>query len=352
MRSEHSRLLMTLLAMFALLTPSTPSPAQCTRDIDCKGDRVCVNGICIDPPVRAPQPSTPPERSHSNDAPPSGRLLPAHCPPKGSVVLLTKAMNDAFIKDFEKCDIVVEATFYKMGIENYKPGGYDTKGNATFQVLAHGEKPHAIFNNSYGTFAGTPKSRSGVLFDLKEGDKIRLRGAPIRYSTFGTKTAAVFHAESVSLQDVSSAHVSDVQAPVREDNAAKSDVSPPGLQATVPFRTGEAQALALVNDPISINSVEIKDWPSPEKLRKAQAKDDLAAMTALFRYSNSGDRDWLCVYRVTILDDKDQEIGSGERQAKLDKRQTSDTNGVKVNMRASAFERATKIHVAVEPRPK
>jgi len=29
-----------------------PAPVGCEKDNDCKGDRICVNRACVDPPVR------------------------------------------------------------------------------------------------------------------------------------------------------------------------------------------------------------------------------------------------------------------------------------------------------------
>jgi len=36
----------------ASATPATPCLTGCGKDTDCKGDRVCVNGACQDPPAR------------------------------------------------------------------------------------------------------------------------------------------------------------------------------------------------------------------------------------------------------------------------------------------------------------
>lgn len=51
---------------------SRQAHAECTKDIECKGDRVCVDGICVDPPTRAPDPglsAPPPEASTIVPAP-------------------------------------------------------------------------------------------------------------------------------------------------------------------------------------------------------------------------------------------------------------------------------------------
>jgi hypothetical protein len=36
-------------------TSATPCLTGCGKDTDCKGDRICVKGECVDPPPRAPQ---------------------------------------------------------------------------------------------------------------------------------------------------------------------------------------------------------------------------------------------------------------------------------------------------------
>jgi len=36
----------------AAATPATPRLTGCGKDTDCKGDRICVNGACQDPPSR------------------------------------------------------------------------------------------------------------------------------------------------------------------------------------------------------------------------------------------------------------------------------------------------------------
>lgn len=122
--------------------------------------------------------------------------LPTYCPPPGTVVPLTKAMNRSFVKDFKACDIVVEATFHKMGNQGFLLGRYDTKKNTTFQVLEPGGVAQSALGQSFGTFAGTPKVNSDILFQLKQGDLVLLRGAPLTPAFSGGDS--VFHAASVT----------------------------------------------------------------------------------------------------------------------------------------------------------
>lgn len=63
------------LALPALCLVVSAAPAalgQCTKDTDCKGDRVCVNGTCVEPPSsggRPSAPAAPAERSPAASAP-------------------------------------------------------------------------------------------------------------------------------------------------------------------------------------------------------------------------------------------------------------------------------------------
>ena len=121
------------------------------------------------------------------------------CPEAGKVVPLKKVMNSSFIKDYEKCDISVEVEFFKLGNDGYMLGQYNTSKNTTFQVLVPGEAPPINFGGlSFGYFAGVPKSKSDILFDLKKGDKIILRGSTFgTYSMNGNLVVGVFDAKSI-----------------------------------------------------------------------------------------------------------------------------------------------------------
>jgi hypothetical protein len=70
MRPRH--LLGVLLAAAALAAPGVAF-AQCTKDTDCKGDRVCERGTCVTPGERSQPPPPPP----LVEAPPPGPVRPA-----------------------------------------------------------------------------------------------------------------------------------------------------------------------------------------------------------------------------------------------------------------------------------
>jgi hypothetical protein len=124
----------------------------------------------------------------------------ADCPAPGTAVPIAKAMNPSFLKDFKGCDIAVEARFMKVGTPTGFRIGYDTKRNTTFQVLEPNGSPQSAFGESIGLFAAVPKDASDVLFQLKPGDLIVLRGSPIALSSkfrLGSAGAALFVATSV-----------------------------------------------------------------------------------------------------------------------------------------------------------
>jgi len=107
-------------------------------------------------------------------------------------------MNSSFIRDYKNCDIVVEATFLKMGDDGGLSLFYDSSANTTFQVVEPGGAPQVFGGVSFGIYAGIPKSQSDLLFNLKQGDVILLRGAPIGYFNHGNLVSGVFNCTSVS----------------------------------------------------------------------------------------------------------------------------------------------------------
>jgi len=124
------------------------------------------------------------------------------------------------------------------------------------------------------------------------------------------------------------------------------------LERVVPFRTGEAVPVGIVDRSITIESVAVTDWPKPEELRKAEAKPGATiGLTVKFSYTNRDDEDWSCTYRVTVLDAEGREIGSGVQKRSLGGSEAGDTNRVSVKMRAADFPRAAKLRVRILANP-
>jgi serine/threonine-protein kinase len=126
----------------------------------------------------------------------------------------------------------------------------------------------------------------------------------------------------------------------------------PKLERVVPFRTGESVPLGIEDRFITIESVEVTDWPKPDDVRKAEAKPgETTKVTFKFTYTNRDDDDWKCTYRVSVLDANGREIGSGEREAGLSGTEAGDTNRVTVKMRTLDFPKAARLKVRIFARP-
>lgn len=126
--------------------------------------------------------------------------------------------------------------------------------------------------------------------------------------------------------------------------------SRPGL--VFPFRTGESIPLGIVEQLVTIKSVEVSSWPKPADLQKAEGLPDVTTnLTMKFTSSNRGKKDWKGQYRVAILDDKGKEIGSGEREASIDEGDTSAKTRISVKMRTLDFPSAAKLSLRVTPQP-
>jgi hypothetical protein len=101
------------------------------------------------------------------------------CPPPGTEVPFAKVINEAFASDYVGCDITVKVEFLTSSASPYH---WDyvkgTSGKVPFQVVVPGEQP------SSGPLGPAPqphvflsKDRADVIFSMKKGDLIILRGA-------------------------------------------------------------------------------------------------------------------------------------------------------------------------------
>ncbi|HEY8211436.1 MAG TPA: hypothetical protein VIG99_28325 [Myxococcaceae bacterium] len=75
-----SHLLRVLVAVSVLAVPGV-ALAQCTKDTECKGDRVCERGACVSPSERAPAPPPQPEYTAPPPPPVVSAPPPAARPP-------------------------------------------------------------------------------------------------------------------------------------------------------------------------------------------------------------------------------------------------------------------------------
>ena len=255
---------------------------------------------------------------------------------------------------------VIEAMLTRTGeqAEGARVGG---TGATTGSLLVFANSPIdvEIDGRPSGSLSGTPEAPGQSVFTLTPG-KHFLKAVSREFSNVNI-TADVQIREGT--QEVVRAMVADEvvrrHAALRANPSAKvaETRAEPVKQASrlervVPFRTGESIPLGIVEGPVTIKSVQVTGWPKPEKVQKAEGRpDEMTKLTVRFTYANPEKRNWKCMYHVAILDDKGEEVGSGERDADLDKRQASDTNDIDLKMRTLDFPRAAKLSVRVRPRP-
>lgn len=124
------------------------------------------------------------------------------------------------------------------------------------------------------------------------------------------------------------------------------------LERTVPFRTKEVIPLGIVRGLVSVDSIEVSGFPKEKDLVRAQTNQgESTKLTVVVTYTNRDNKDWKGTYTVSVLDEKGDEIGTGQREVSLDEGEIGDTHRVGVTMRTLDFPRASKLRVRVLARP-
>jgi len=97
--------------------------------------------------------------------------------PAGTEVSYAKVVNPAYARDYIGADIITEVEFYSAGKARNEATKIP-KGHVVFQVIPIGGSPkNAKFGGGQlGDYVFIPKEQSDIIFDLKRGDKIQLRG--------------------------------------------------------------------------------------------------------------------------------------------------------------------------------
>lgn len=172
------------IALFLLtLGLAYPAAAQCTKDTDCKGDRVCVDGKCQDPappaPAPTPPPATPAPKKAEAPAPTKSPLLalakelaekinmPAD---RQSKVLarLEKALTKDRVQKEHENDRLICVVAYQMG-----EGGFivkKTKGKGLIECLdATDPRGFTIKSTTFGAMiGGSSEWGVGLVFGLQK----------------------------------------------------------------------------------------------------------------------------------------------------------------------------------------
>jgi hypothetical protein len=97
------------------------------------------------------------------------------CPPPGTEVPFAKVINPAFASDYVGCDITVRVQFFSS---TANPFHWDlvkgTSGKVPFQVVVPGQLPTSPQVEPH---VFLPKDKADVIFSMKVGDLILIRGA-------------------------------------------------------------------------------------------------------------------------------------------------------------------------------
>ena len=129
----------------------------------------------------------------SPSAPIATPVASTSCPPPGTVVPFSKVMNNAFVRDYQGCNIKTTAK-YAGSLSGVPVFGLE-KDHILIVVSSSG--------TAGGTYVALPKAGGELAFALKQGDSILLTGgtyAPITEGIGGAmQIGAVFVATTVAL---------------------------------------------------------------------------------------------------------------------------------------------------------
>src|SRR5438128_203330 len=114
---SQRHLLRVLLAASALAAPGA-AYADCTKDTDCKGDRICERGACVSPSERAQPPPPQPEYVPPPPVRPAPRPRPTSPPMEGAWE--TNARKNVITYDLLStfAGILVAADLNNRGLDN------------------------------------------------------------------------------------------------------------------------------------------------------------------------------------------------------------------------------------------
>ena len=119
------------------------------------------------------------------------------------------------------------------------------------------------------------------------------------------------------------------------------------FEKTFSFVPEKSQKIGITAGDVVIESVKILGWPNDEDFRKAEKKpDDTTTMWVVFTYTNKGDRNYKCIYAVTVLDPaggKPLAVDDAERT--LDKGKVDDTNRFGLKMKTNLYKTAKTFKV-------
>ncbi len=101
------------------------------------------------------------------------------CQDPSTMVPFGQVMNPAFVKKFKKCPVTTEAEFVTFGVLP----GVPIPGKMKKKIIIQAVQPGTLTNNTLmpGYLVGLPKKLSDQVFNLKKGQKIKLRGVTYQW---------------------------------------------------------------------------------------------------------------------------------------------------------------------------
>lgn len=151
-------------------------------------------------------------------------------------------------------------------------------------------------------------------------------------------------------------HLPDLTELSEEAAADPANVDPgSGLsrfERVVPFKQREVIALGISQRGMTVNSVEVIRWPAEAALRKREKNADAKGeIVVTFDQTNRAGKDYKCTYEVVLLDESDNEIGSGKRTVSVEDGEVNDTARVDITVRLADMTKAAKLRIRAVPEP-
>jgi len=132
--------------------------------------------------------------------------------------------------------------------------------------------------------------------------------------------------------------------------AAAHAAPPPDAQTfekTFSFVPEKSQKIGITAGDVVIESVKILAWPDADDFRKAEKDpNDTKTMWVVFTYTNKGDRNYKCIYAVTVLDPEGgKPLAVDDADRTLDKGKVDDTNRFGMKMKTVLYKSAKTFKV-------
>lgn len=119
---------------------------------------------------------------------------------------------------------------------------------------------------------------------------------------------------------------------------------------THPFGRNAESKVGIRQGPVSIDSVQIRNWPDADDFADAEKDlNETHVMVVEFAYSNRDEvRDWKCRYTVTVKGKDGAVWAENDRTATLGKGKMGDTNKIFVRMKTRYFKQVRSFQVKYE----